>query len=151
MRLLLLLLCFLTGCASNAQRVEPRIPLDQDYAEVSYFNIEKLGVTTPVVHLYIETKPSGERRFTLYEKLHKPAADGSYLHVQAGFRGYGSLCATFSGDAARRLLAACNSADARKEAEEYNLIGYNSNRWVVKRLEQAGLRDQVDLPWGAIQ
>jgi hypothetical protein len=151
MRSAIALACFamLSGC-HNAQRTQPDVDPHEDYAEVSFFYINN----TPPVHLYVEVKPAGKVRLTTYEKLSRAAADGSHLHISHGFRGYGVLLATFTGDDARRLLAACNSPEALAEARDYHLVGYNSNRWVVNRLKQAGLWTaelEDKLPMGAIQ
>lgn len=140
----LFLVLLLTACACNPTRSQPDIPTAQDYAEVSGYRIEKAGVTTPIYHLYIQGKYGGTNEWWSYEKLSDQQADGSHLRFRQGFIGLGSVFATYTADAARRLLDALHSPEALADGRRYNWLSDNSNEWVKDRLKQAGLK--ADLP-----
>lgn len=149
MRLLaLLLVLFLTACASNVERSKPIIPANQDYAEVCAYRIEKLGVTTPIYHSYIQGQYADTNEWWTYEKLSDRQPSGSHLRYAQGFNGCGKVFARFRGQLARLLLDSCLSQAARRDGKRYDTLSDNSNEWVKDRLKQAGLR--VDLPKGAI-
>lgn len=139
----LLLALLLVGCKANKTSEFGGVLVGQDYAEVSGYRIEKAGITTPVYHLYIVTKESGSAQFILDEKRSDRAASGSHQHTRRTERRYGDLFATFTGDDARRLLDACRSPRAKRDAEEYDTLSDNSNEWVKDRLKEARL-------WGAV-
>lgn len=155
-RLTLLALLFLTGCASNAQYAEPAIADGEWYGEVSGFNIEAdlwlFVIETPAVHLYINIKPSvGD--FENFHKLSKEDDEGKHYYHYGGYHGYRNTekpIITLTPEQALAVYRVATSDWAKKLAAEYHLIGHNSNGFVVKILERAGVPTDA-LPWGAIQ
>ena len=147
MRLTLLALCLcLAACAQSPTRSKPIV--SGDYAEVAGYRIRKLGIVTPVYHCYIAGQYADTNEWWTYEKLSNRQPDGSHLRFRQSFNGVGSVFAAYSGNAARRLLDACNSPEAKRDGKRYDTVGDNSNEWVKDRLKQAGLK--ADLPWGAL-
>lgn len=139
----------LTGCASNAQYGPPSTSAAW-YGEASGFNIEVLGVETPTIHLYLNIKPEGQP-FEYFQKL-AAESEGSHYYHGGGYIGYRNSAEpllVLTPEQARAVYAVATSEWARRLAAEYHLIGHNSNRWVVKILDRAGVA--FDPPPGAIQ